>query len=468
MDILVTVAVLILLIAINALYVAAEFSAVSARRSRLAQYVSPASGRGRLAATMLAIVESPSMLDTYVAACQLGITLSSLILGYYGQARLTELLTPWLSSLVPGASWARLAVQSLSATVILLGLTLLQVVLGELLPKNVALRMPEQLALWTVVPLRWSMRLFAPLIWVFNGSGQFILRLLGAEPVAEHTHIHSPQEILMLVEESSAGGLLDAEERRLLVNTLQLRDLTARKVMIPRNRMLAAPVDMDCQALFELLANSPYSRLPLYEGTIDAIVGIVHLKDLLQVHYQRALHPEDGEQPCDVRQIMHPVLFVPDTAPVDDVMQRMQRAHHNLAIVVDEYGGTAGMITFEDLMEEIIGEFQDEFDVENPPLELLSEGSQGMRLRIRGDVLLDDFNDLYPLLGIRLPAVSGVSTVGGLVLATLGRIPRHGEVVEVEGVPLRVDRVFRNSVAAVSLPLSPEQSARLQDVIQNA
>ncbi|HXF60649.1 MAG TPA: CNNM domain-containing protein, partial [Caldilineaceae bacterium] len=231
------ITVVLLLILVNGVYVAAEFSTVSARRPRLAQLADEGSSAARY---ILDVVESPRKLDTYIAACQLGITLSSLVLGYYGQDRIMALLEPQLAQAAPAT---QAAITSIAATAILLILTISQVILGELMPKNLGVQYPERLALATMPIMRWSVLLFQPLIWLFNGSGRLLLRLLGREAVGEPAHIHSPEEIMILVEESSAGGVLDAEERRLLVNTLQLRNLTARKVMIPRNHMLAAPVD---------------------------------------------------------------------------------------------------------------------------------------------------------------------------------------------------------------------------------
>ena len=425
MDLLIVVAVVTLLTLGTGLYVAAEFSTVSASRARLAQL---ANGGNRLAARILGIVESPHKLDTYIAACQIGITVTSLTVGYYGRSRLLALLEPQLQHLDPSA---QLLASSVSAAVILLFLTVVQVILGELVPKNIGVQYPERLSVLTAPPMRWSVIAFGPLIWLFNGSGRLILRLIGSSVIAEHAHVHSPEEIVMIVEESTAGGVFDAEERRLLVNTLQLRNLTARKVMIPRNYMLAASVDESCEELFQLLANSPYSRLPLYEQTIDSIVGVLHLKDLLQAYYHGVLSTEASMKTCRPREMMHPMIHVPETAEVAEIMDQMQREHHNLAIVVDEYGGTAGMITFEDLVEEIIGEFQDEFDTENPPLEL----RPNQRVRVRGDVLLDDLNEF---LDLTLSA-EDVDTIGGLVLQRLGRIPDAGETVEFEDITIRVD-----------------------------
>jgi len=460
MIILITISVLTILIAINALYVAAEFSAVSARRPRLAQMADDGNAK---AGRMLDIVESPQKLDTFIAACQLGITVSSLVLGFYGQSQIMKLMQPLLARLEPAM---QLTIQSFLAIGILIFLTVLQVVLGELTPKNVGLQYPEKLSMLTLPVMGLSMRLFRPLIALFNGSGQLILRLMGVDTVAEHAHIHSPEEIMMLVEESSAGGLLDPEERRLLVNTLHLRDLTAGKVMLPRNRMLAAPADLSCHELLTLLAQSPYSRLPIYAGHIDDIIGVVHLKDLLRAYAEQRTRDNDneGRPGWDVRSILRPVTFLPDSLPVDEAMRVMQKERTNMAIIMDEYGGTAGLLTFEDLIEEIIGEFQDEFDVGQPPVRLRPNN----RLMVRGDVLVEDLNEALELY---LPSKSA-NTIGGLLLRELGREPKPGDTVTISeqagkdatGLLIRVDAVEGRGVAAASFQVTPAQAERLRDL----
>lgn len=480
------VSVIAFLIFVNGLYVAAEFSAVSARRPRLAQ---TASEGGRLAQSVLSILEDPHLLDTYVAACQLGITVSSLMLGYYGQAQLTQLISPLLINLGQSAEVA----QSISTTIILIGLTILQVVLGELMPKNIGIQYPERLAMLTVVPMRWSMRLFQPLVWVFNGSGALILALFGRSHVAEHAHVHSPEEIRMLVEESGAGGVLQEEEQRLLVNTLELRNLTARKMMIPRNRMITASADLGIDDLLVLLANSPYSRLPLYEESVDNVLGVIHLKDLLYLFHNIHADYPPGTQRSNggvgkettVRSIMHSVAYVPESMPAEDLLTVMQQNHQNMAIVIDEYGGTAGMVTIEDVFEEIIGEFQDEFDPEYASLQL----HPGNQVLVRGDVQIEDLNEW---LGLNLPT-NAADTIGGLVFSELGSLPQVGNTVTLpelpasvyddeddadededdasseetkSGVLVRVERMHRNSVAEVKLHVSPEQVAKLHERVK--
>jgi putative hemolysin len=447
MTIVVLVAAISLLIFINAFYVAAEFSAVSVRRPRLAQ---EADGGSRAARFVLDVVENPRKLDTFVAACQVGITVSSLALGFYGQSRILALMSPLLDKLDPGI---RILATSISAVAILLALTILQVIFGELLPKNVGLLHPEKLATITAPAMRWSIRILSPLIWLFNGSGSLVLRLIGAESSAEHAHVHSPDEIEILVEESRAGGVLDAEERRLLVNTLRLRNATAQKAMIPRNLVLAGPVTATCEELLALLAESPYSRLPVYEGTIDSIVGAIHIKDLLCATYARAAKPDEQVTLYDC---LRPVIHVPETADVDERL--LQREHQILAIVVDEYGGTAGMITLEDLIEEIVGDFDDEFDVSSPAMEIMKDD----RLRIRADVPVEDVAEA---LDVDLEP-GGVETIGGLVLSEAGRIPSNGETIYVQGLPIQVDRVVGNRVMHVSIPLQPEQAAMVATFLE--
>lgn len=438
---LIILAVASLLIFVNSFYVAAEFSAVSSRRSRLAQL---AEDGNRLAQALLPIIETPHDFDKYIATCQLGITISSLLLGFFSQSTVTEALLPLFTRF--GAGVAEVAARSVVATAVLLFFTVLQVIFGELVPKNIGIQNPERLALATSAPTRGSMALFRPLIWLFNGSGLLLLKLLGLSTEAGHTHVHSPDEILMLVEESEASGLLDQEERRLLRNTLRLRGALVRQVMIPRTRILAAPVDRPCNELLTLLADSPFSRLPLYEGSLDNIVGVVHLKDLL------CLQRLSGQS--DVRAVMRPVLFMPETAPVADVFASLQRGRYYVAVVLDEFGGTAGLITLKDLIDEIFGEFQDEFDSLSPPFKLLP----GNRLLARGDILVRELNAWLDLM---LPTAE-VDTLGGLVLSAFGHVPQPGDEVQIEGIHFRVERMDGKGVGAVSFEITADQVRRLK------
>lgn len=475
-------AIIAVLIALNGLYVAAEFSAVSSSRPRLAQM--DAEGNSA-AGRMLEIIEDPHQLDEYVAACQLGITVTSLVLGYYGQAMLSPKLANLLVLMGQGPELA----DSLATTLILIILTFFAVILGELIPKNLGVQMPERVVTALAAPMRWSLMLYKPLIWFFNGSGQLILRMMGTTATAEHMHVHSPEEIRMLVEESSEGGVLRQEERRLIVNTLELRNLTARKVMIPRNHMMMADVNLGSKELLGQLARSTYSRLPLYNGSVDKVIGMVHLKDLLH------LVNSGDESDEGLRGIIRKVGFVPESMPAEGVLQMMQRKQNYVVIVADEYGGTAGMITVEDLFEEIIGEFDDEFDPDRATLRF--EPNEN-RLFVHGDVEIDDVNEWT---GLNLPTQT-VNTIGGLAFSQLGKVPQRGDTVfiqmddpdpfglhadeddvpqpdastEPEGnesavyadapqqeAELRIEKMDSNSVIEVSIELTEEQSLKFRD-----
>ena len=352
MNLFIVIAFVVVLIAFNALYVAAEFSTVSASRPRLAQL---AEDGNNTAETLLTIIEDPHKLDAYVATCQVGITISSLVLGFYGQAQIAPLIAPLFVSL---GNFSEVAALSTSITIILIFFSALQILFGELIPKNIGIQYPERMAILTEKPLLWSSQVFRPLIWLFNGSGQLIMRLFGLNKISEHAHLHRPEEILMLVEESGAGGLLDREEERLLKNILDINEVMVRQVMIPRTRMIAAPDNLPFDAIFKLIAESPFSRIPIYKDSIDNITGFVHLRDLL-------CHVQSDKKP-KIADLMNPVPFFTETMAVKSAFSLLQRRRFHIAIVLDEFGGTSGLITLEDLIEEIFGDLQDEFD-ELPP-----------------------------------------------------------------------------------------------------
>lgn len=424
-------AVIAILVAINALYVAAEFATVAVRRSRLQQL---AAEGNRLAGRLLETVGDSQKLDRYIAACQLGITASSLVLGAYGQRSVAAALAPALAAL---GGMAMPVAQSISATGVLLALTVLQVVLGELFPKSVAIQYREQVATAVVLPMRWSVALFRPFIWLFNGSANALLQLLNLEPGGGHAHVHSPNEIDLLVQEAEHGGLVEPDERQLVHNAFRFRAQTARRVMTPRNRMVAAPEGTTGPALIELALNSGNSRIPLYRGTIDNVVGFVHLKDLFRLQLeQRPLAPGD------VRSLIH----VPASLLVADLWRELNARQSYLAIVLDEYGGTAGLVTMADLMEEVFGELRDEFDEDAPLVKAMDREG---RLHLRGDVRVDDANEF---LGFDLPT-DLADTLGGLAMSALGRIPEPGDEVTSlhPHLVLRVEAMDGLAVAEVSL-----------------
>lgn len=433
----------------NALYVAAEFATVSARRTKVSQM---AGAGDRLAQALLPYLENSKSLDRYVAACQIGITISSLVLGAYGQNAIArELVEPIASLLDRFPSFASLLggdggtatlvlANTIAVSAVLFAITTLQVIFGELFPKSVAIQYPEQIAKNVVWPMSISLKLFAPLIWLFNGSAALILRLMGHSLMEGHAHAHSPEEIELLVTDSHEGGLLDDIERQLLRNAFRLRDLTARHVMLHRTKLATAKEDSTVLEVLNLAIDAGYSRIPIYRESMDDIIGFVHVKDLFKLHVQ-------GE--TDLHSAIREAVYVPETMPVSDVWDLLNDRRKYLAIVFDEFGGTAGIITFEDLIEEIFGELQDEFDDEMPLAAIDKED----RIYLRGDLLVNDVNEY---LELDLP--DEADTLSGLVFSELGRPPEEGEEIVIGDTKIRVEAMEDRGVLEVSLKLSPGDS----------
>jgi putative hemolysin len=411
------------MIAFNALYVAAEFATVGSRRSRVQE---AAEGGSRPASMLLAIMADPARLDAYVAACQIGITLSSLVAGAYGQAQLTPLLEPALGG-VGGRGAAVL--------IVLVAITATQVVLGELLPKAAALRYPERLATATLVPMRVSRWVFRPLVAVFNGSAFKLMKLWNLQVDHSHAHVHSPEELAGLYRASAAGGLIDASERDMLAGILNVEERLVREIMTPRMRLVAVAGTMTVADTLARLAGGPHTRFPVMVD--DDVDGVVHLRDL----YLQAR--QDPATP--VADVARPVVAVGEVVSVPALWRTLRDEAQHCALVVNEYGDVAGLVTLEDAIEEIFGEVNDEFDLEDEPI-THADG----RVSLRGDVLLSQLADRF---GLRIDA-EGVDTVGGLIWHRLGRTPTPGDVIAItdEGPELRVDGMDRRSVTRASFP----------------
>src|SRR6476619_4162497 len=418
-------AITVFLILLTALYVAAEFSAVGARRSRLRRL---AEDGNVLAARVLPVIESPQALDRYIAASQVGITLSSLILGAYAQSRLDTRLAPLVARL--GGLDAD-AAHSTSALIVLFVLTVLAMILGELVPKSLALQDPTRMALLTVLPMQWSQRLFAPSIALLNGSGVFLLKLLGVTSTG-HRHVHSPEEIELLIAESRDGGLLEPLEQVRLHRALRLGLRTARQLMVPRDRLAAVEASTPFEDVLRLVATSPYSRLPVYRGTLDRVIGILHTKDVVFDYI--------GERPrASIAALLRPIVRVRETMPADRLLafMRDRRSHH--ALVEDDDGRISGLITLEDVVGELLGGVSDEFKVAQLRAILLPDG----RVRVPGVMRLDQ----------AAPVVGGWSgspeTVASLIVRVLGRCPEPGEQVSIDGLDVEIEVVEAGHIGSV-------------------
>ncbi len=434
-----------LMITINALYVAGEFAAVSARRGRIVQAANEGS---RLARMVMPILEDHHKLDNYIAASQVGITLSSIALGIYGQQQIAPRLASLLTPLpVIGSEAAALGV---SSVLVLILLTTLQVVLGELVPKSLALQYPERVALATALPMRWSADIILkPLIILLNGSGALILKLLNVNYGGGHQHIHSPEEIMLLIGQSHEGGLIDADERQLLDNAFRTGEITAGEIVVPRTRIVAAPREKSAGEILRLAAESGFTRIPVYENTIDQIVGFVHLKELFRLYHD---DPQAG-----IETILRRPSYIPESTSLANLWNTLDKDQSYVAIVIDEYGGTLGMLTREDLIEEIFGEVQDEFDTEIAPI-----AATGQRqYLVRGDVPIIHINYQFDL---ELPTEEA-NTLSGLILQELGHIPKVGEEIQLNGVLFCVKSATDRVVEAVQITLPADEGNTTGDKV---
>lgn len=426
-----TVAVLILF---NALYVAAEFAAVGARASRVEQFAQQGS---RLAARLLPIVRDTLRLDRYIAACQIGITVSSLVLGAFGQATIGIALG---ALLIERMDMAPVSAYATSATTVLVLLTSLQVVLGELVPKTIALQYPVRTAMYTYLPMRWSLVVFAPFIKLLNGSGNLVLRLLRLEGDGSHRHVHSPAEIEMLVRESGAEGALKKEQSTRLREALRLARRNARQLMVPRRAI--ASIDLDDpfeDQLAEAMA-APYTRLVVHKGGLDNVRGFLHAKDLA------VAIARDGT-PGSLLPLVRPLLALPGNLSADRVLGQLREHRARLALVVSEFGDVEGLISLEDLVRELLGGFSDEF---KPGGDIAPQRLDDGRWRLPGRLPLDEAAEWAgaPALGPTWRE-SSAETLAGWLMERLDALPVEGQRLEEDGLAFEIERMDGAAIAFV-------------------
>jgi CBS domain containing-hemolysin-like protein len=424
--VLTTIFIVAALILINAVYVGAEFAAVSVRRSRIQQL---ADDGNPLATWLLPLIESPAALDRYIAACQIGITLSSLVLGAYAQRTIAVWLTPFFADI---GGLQAVAAQSTSAAVVLFVLTVAQVIFAELIPKSLALQYPTRSALYTLLPMLPSLWIYRPFIKWLNGTGLLLLRILGS-PARTHRHIHSPDEIELLIAESRDGGLLEPDEHRRLQRALRLNLRQAKQLMVPRRKIAGIDIDAPLSEVNTIVAQSPYSRLPVYRGSMDNIIGMLHTKDLVRWRVSRQSEATLGT-------LVRPIATVHESVTVDKVLRELRERRSHQALVVDEFGGTSGLITLEDVLSELLGDVGDEFKSAEPDAEVLGDG----QIRLPGGMAVDDAAAF-----LNTAWETEATTVGGLVTEALGRLPVPGDKASIAGYEFEVERVSDRAVDSV-------------------
>jgi len=419
----------IFLVLMNGFFVAAEFALVSVRGTRIKELVA----QGNLAAKWAAkALEHP---DQIIAATQLGITLASLSLGWIGEPALSHLLQPLIEmlpvNLQSGAS------HSIAVGLAFSIITFLHVVVGELMPKSIALQNPEKTSLWVARPTLWTEWIFKPFIWALNGTGNALLKMIGVNPADGHEMAHSVEELKMIVAASAEEGVVETEERKMLHAIFDFGELLVRRVMIPRTEISAFEADIHLEEAIDIAIHSLFTKFPVYDDDLDNVIGIVHIKDLL-----RAAHSQERRD-CKVRSLVREAYFVPESVPVKSVLQQFRAKRRHIAVVVDEFGGTAGLVTLEDLMEEIVGEVSDPFDNAPPEIQKHPDGSA----MLEGLASIEEVNKE---LGLNLQD-RNYDTIAGFVFGKLNRIPKVGDAIERDGVRLRVEEMDGMRIARLTL-----------------
>lgn len=452
------ISIILVLIVLNGVYVAAEFAVAAAQHTRIAQMAESGSSAAR---RILKILRDPDLVNRYISTAQVGITLATLGLGMYGEHAVAH----WLEAPLESLGWFGSALaHTLSIVLSVAIITYLHVVVGEMVPKSLALQSTARVAISLNSIMTFSERLFYPLTTVLNWIGNTLLRAFGFPPVDASSRLISSAELEYIVAESSEEGLLDPAEQLFLENIIDFQERNVGQVMTPRTRMVGLAGDLSLAETLDWICENRYSRYPVYTDDMDHIIGILHTKDLARYivvqQMPGALEAEENvtHTPIDtagmsalsqetfaLHKLLRDATFVPESLGLEQMLSQFQNEHTQIAIVVDEYGGVAGMVTMEDLVEELVGEIQDEFDEEVPPFEEIAPDV----LRVRGDLLLDELEQHYEL-GLDQDEAD---TVGGLVMALLGSVAEPGEMVIADDVSFEVETVDGLAVHTVLIRL---------------
>jgi magnesium and cobalt exporter, CNNM family len=437
MSVVLELVAVVLLILLNAFFVAGEYSLVTVRRTRMQELADEGS---RTARSVLTITSDP---PHFIAAMQLGVTLTSLGIGALGEAVLTNIFDEWLATV-------------LAVLLAFLVITFLHVVVGELVPKGVALSYSERVALGVSAPVRLFFFVFKPLIWILQRSSELAQRAIGIDPKAMEGEAHSEAELKMLLEVSTEHGEIELDEREMLYKVFDFAEKEVADVMVPRPDVTALSVDLGLDEAMAAMLESPYTRYPVYRGTLDDIVGIVHVRDLVASLHNGAAPAADASLAALVR----PAYVVPENKDLGALLAEFRKANQHMAVVVDEYGATAGIVTLEDLLEEIVGDIEDEFDLPDESVERVDE----RRVRISGSFTIDDFNEEF---GTHIDS-EDFHTVAGYVFGHLGRAAEAGDEVRDDGLHFTVLETSGSRILRLEVEFLPTASAAPDDATEAA
>jgi len=406
-----------LLIFANAFFVISEFALVNVRKTRIQQLSKEGNETARLVSSEL------SDIPKFIAAVQLGVTISSLGLGWVGESTLASMFYP-LFSFLPETGQL-ITTHTLAAGFAFIFITVLQVEFGELIPKSIALQYSEDLSLIVAKPMNFVIKVFSPFITFLNGMGDFILGIFKIQPAKGIHLVHSIEELDMLVSASYQEGILNETEREMLHNVFKFSDLITRQIMIPRPDMICIPVNISLEELTAFVQEYQFTRYPVYENDMDHILGIVHIKDIIPFIEIKGSFV--------LTNIIRKVMIVPETLTIDKLLIEFKRYRNQMAIVIDEFGGTSGLVTLEDVLEEIFGDVQDEFDIEEADVKILSDNEFLINAMLR----IDEVNELFNLDITE----EEIETIGGLVLKELGRIAQINDSIKIDRYIFTVDSI---------------------------
>jgi len=418
-----------LLVLFNGFFTAAEFALVRVRGSQIELKIKTGSRVARITRSIM------NNLDGYIAATQLGITIAALGLGVVGEGVFTDIMLAMFKSF--GVIITSQFIITLSRVLAFVVITFLSIVFGELAPKNIAIQRSVRTALAVSTPLRIFFIVFRPIIWVLNKFAGIILKMLGIKPFEGEAH-HSSEELQLLLEQGKETGAIDSTEHELIQNVFEFNERVVKNIMVPRTKIYGIDINADKEELLDMIINEGYSRMPVYDDVIDKIVGIVHAKDVLPllVHHQDIV----------LKDIIRKPYFIPETKKINDLMAELQQKRIQIAIVLDEFGGTAGMVTLEDIVEELVGEIQDEYDEERPIVDKVSD----TEFIVNALASIYDVNSHLPH---DLPEDGDYDTVSGWLGDLFGKIPDVGEHKESNGYNITVLKKSDQNIESVKLEL---------------
>jgi putative hemolysin len=414
------------LILLNAFFVAAEYGLVTARKTRLQELADEGNRRAKL---VLRITHDP---PRFIAAMQLGVTATSLAIGALGEPVLRHVLSPALAGVA-------------AVIIAFFIITFFHVVVGELMPKGISLAYSERVALGVAAPVRAFFFVFKPLIWLLQRSSELGLRALGLEPPSGEVAGLSETELKMLLRSSEKEGEIETEEREMLYKVFDFADKEVSDVMVPRPEVVALSLELSPGECMRAAVENPYTRYPMYRESLDEIVGVLHVRDLF-----RAAEEAGGIEKVDVEALLRSVHVVPETKDLAALLRDFRRTKEHMAVVIDEYGAMEGIVTLEDLLEEIVGEIEDEFDLPDESVERVDDH----RIRIHGTFTIDDFNEEFH---VSLPE-EDYNTVGGFVFGELGHAPHEGDTVVHDGLRFTVYETEGNRIERLEVEFQPVAS----------